>query len=69
MKNKIYLPVWTDGLTYDEQHFVFWIANNEERVDEHKWQNPDPKKGSDRNREWWIEEHCSDRTFQTSVIQ
>lgn len=32
-KNK-YLPVWTDGLTYDEQHLTFWIANNMERVDQ-----------------------------------
>lgn len=34
MKNKKYLPVWKDGLNYDEQHLTFWIANNMERVDE-----------------------------------
>ena len=31
--NKTHLPVWTDGLTYEEQHLTFWIANNMERVD------------------------------------
>lgn len=34
MKNKKYLPVWADGLTYDEQHFTHWICNNMERVDD-----------------------------------
>ena len=33
MCKKQYLPVWTDGLEYDEQHLVYWITNNMERVD------------------------------------
>jgi hypothetical protein len=32
MSNKKYLPVWTDGLTYDEQHLTFWIADNMEGI-------------------------------------
>lgn len=35
MQRKKYLPVWTDGLTYEETHLTYWIANNEER------KNPD----------------------------
>lgn len=34
MSEKNYLPVWTDGLTYDEQHLTSWIANNMERIDQ-----------------------------------
>ena len=34
MENRKYLPVWTDGLTYDEQHLTYWICNNMERVDD-----------------------------------
>jgi hypothetical protein len=34
MNTRKYLPVWTDGLTYDEQHLTYWIANNMERVDQ-----------------------------------
>lgn len=32
MHDKKFLPVWTDGLTYDEQHLAYWIADNMERV-------------------------------------
>ena len=32
MTKKKYLPVWTDGLTYDEQHLTYWLAQNIERV-------------------------------------
>ena len=34
MKKRKYLPVWTDGLTYCEQHFVYWISQNMERIDD-----------------------------------
>lgn len=34
MKKRKYLPVWTDELTYYEQHFVFWISQNMERIDD-----------------------------------
>ena len=34
MKKRKYLPVWTDGLTYYEQHFTYWISNNMERFDD-----------------------------------
>ncbi len=33
MSEKKYLPIWTDGMNYDEQHLVYWISNNNERVD------------------------------------
>ena len=31
---KKYLPIWTDGLNYDEQHLTFWIVDNLERVNQ-----------------------------------
>ena len=34
MNKKAYLPVWTDGLSYDEQHLTYWISSNMERVDD-----------------------------------
>lgn len=34
MNKKKYLPVWTDGLSYDEQHLTYWIADNMERVNQ-----------------------------------
>lgn len=32
MSDKKWLPLWTDGLNYEEQHMTFWIANNMERI-------------------------------------
>ena len=32
MNTRKYLPVWTDGLNYGDQHLTFWIADNLERV-------------------------------------
>jgi hypothetical protein len=34
MCEKKYLPLWTDGLNYDEQHLTYWIANNMERINQ-----------------------------------
>ena len=34
MYEKKYLPVWTDGLTYAEQHLAYWISANMEKVDQ-----------------------------------
>lgn len=32
MHEKEYLPVWTDGLCYEEMHRTYWIANNLEEI-------------------------------------
>ena len=34
MNRNKYLPVWTDGLNYDEQHLTFCIVDNLERVNQ-----------------------------------